>query len=232
MQPISAAARPRRSLLGPWPSATGELAAAAHAAAPERAAAHCHHCSGPHARPGSAACGSALGLPARGAGESRPPRVPPCPIDIGTRPRRRMEPAPADLSKVLCVKQLSASDAANSKQIKLPKSDARKFVGELRHKQSSSVVGAAIWRCARLHHSQRWPLAMHLPGPVATRDARRRRSSTHTTPPGPSCAPATAASMRSPAWVRATRSHSLAQAARAASALRDQAAGAPATGPA
>jgi hypothetical protein len=51
-----------------------------------------------------------------------------------------MEAPPVDLFKVLCVKQLSASDAANSKQIKLPKSDARKFVGELRHKQSSSVV--------------------------------------------------------------------------------------------
>jgi hypothetical protein len=59
-----------------------------------------------------------------------------------------------DLFKVLCVKQLSASDAANSKQIKLPKSDARKFVGELRHKQSSSVVSFSSEHAAVLELSR------------------------------------------------------------------------------
>lgn len=65
-----------------------------------------------------------------------------------------MEAPPLDLFKVLCVKQLSASDAANSKQIKLPKSDARKFVGELRHKQSSSVVRSSSSYAADLELSR------------------------------------------------------------------------------
>jgi hypothetical protein len=45
-----------------------------------------------------------------------------------------------DCAHVYYVKQLSPSDAACSKQIKLPKTEARKFVGDLRHKQSTVVT--------------------------------------------------------------------------------------------
>ena len=45
-----------------------------------------------------------------------------------------------DCAHVYYVKQLSPSDAACSKQIKLPKTEARKFVGDLRHKQSTIVT--------------------------------------------------------------------------------------------
>lgn len=42
------------------------------------------------------------------------------------------------------VKQLSPSDAACSKQIKLPKAEARRLLGELRHKQRALVVSAQL----------------------------------------------------------------------------------------
>lgn len=45
-----------------------------------------------------------------------------------------------DCQFVYYVKQLSPSDAACSKQIKLPKTEAKRFCGELRHKQSVAVV--------------------------------------------------------------------------------------------
>ncbi len=46
----------------------------------------------------------------------------------------------ADAQIIFFVKQLSPSDAACSKQIKLPKPEAKRFIGELRHKQSTIVV--------------------------------------------------------------------------------------------
>lgn len=45
-----------------------------------------------------------------------------------------------DCAVVYYIKQLSPSDAASSKQIKLPKTEARRFCGDLRHKQRSMVV--------------------------------------------------------------------------------------------
>jgi hypothetical protein len=48
----------------------------------------------------------------------------------------------SDCTAVYYIKQLSPSDAASSKQIKLPKTEARRFCGDLRHKQRSMVVGA------------------------------------------------------------------------------------------
>jgi hypothetical protein len=47
-----------------------------------------------------------------------------------------------DCQLVYYVKQLSPSDAACSKQIKLPKTEAKRFVGELRHKQSTALVSS------------------------------------------------------------------------------------------
>jgi hypothetical protein len=47
---------------------------------------------------------------------------------------------PDDLLQLLYVKQLSPSDAASSKQIKLPKNEVKGFLGDLRHKQRSMVV--------------------------------------------------------------------------------------------
>lgn len=41
------------------------------------------------------------------------------------------------------IKQLSPSDAACSKQIKLPKTEGRRFVGDLRHKQRSLLVSSS-----------------------------------------------------------------------------------------
>ena len=49
-----------------------------------------------------------------------------------------------DCQLVYYVKQLSPSDAACSKQIKLPKAEAKRFVGELRHKQSTPLVSPQI----------------------------------------------------------------------------------------
>jgi hypothetical protein len=52
-----------------------------------------------------------------------------------------------DCTVVYYIKQLSPSDAASSKQIKLPKTEARRFCGELRHKQRCMVVGQfANWQ--------------------------------------------------------------------------------------
>lgn len=48
---------------------------------------------------------------------------------------------PDDLLQLLYVKQLSPSDAASSKQIKLPKNEVKAFLGDLRHKQRCMVVG-------------------------------------------------------------------------------------------
>lgn len=48
---------------------------------------------------------------------------------------------PDDLLQLLYVKQLSPSDAASSKQIKLPKNEVKGFLGDLRHKQRCMVVG-------------------------------------------------------------------------------------------
>ncbi|WIA40466.1 hypothetical protein OEZ86_013822 [Tetradesmus obliquus] len=45
-----------------------------------------------------------------------------------------------DCAVVYYIKQLSPSDAASSKQIKLPKTEARRFCGDLRHKQRSMVT--------------------------------------------------------------------------------------------
>jgi hypothetical protein len=45
-----------------------------------------------------------------------------------------------DCQYVYYVKQLSASDAASSKQIKLPKTEAKRFAGDLRHKQAAPIV--------------------------------------------------------------------------------------------
>jgi hypothetical protein len=47
---------------------------------------------------------------------------------------------PDDLLQLLYVKQLSPSDAASSKQIKLPKNEVKGFLGDLRHKQRCMVV--------------------------------------------------------------------------------------------
>lgn len=47
---------------------------------------------------------------------------------------------PDDLLHLLYVKQLSPSDAASSKQIKLPKNEVKGFLGDLRHKQRCMVV--------------------------------------------------------------------------------------------
>jgi hypothetical protein len=49
---------------------------------------------------------------------------------------------PDDLLQLLYVKQLSPSDAASSKQIKLPKNEVKGFLGDLRHKQRCMVVSA------------------------------------------------------------------------------------------
>lgn len=51
---------------------------------------------------------------------------------------------PDDLLQLLYVKQLSPSDAASSKQIKLPKNEVKAFLGDLRHKQRCMVVGRPI----------------------------------------------------------------------------------------
>lgn len=50
---------------------------------------------------------------------------------------------PDGCTVVYYIKQLSPSDAACSKQIKLPKTEARSFVGDLRHKQRSLVVSSS-----------------------------------------------------------------------------------------
>lgn len=50
---------------------------------------------------------------------------------------------PGDLLQLLYVKQLSPSDAASSKQIKLPKNEVKGFLGDLRHKQRCMVVSGS-----------------------------------------------------------------------------------------
>lgn len=52
---------------------------------------------------------------------------------------------PDDMVQLLYVKQLSPSDAASSKQIKLPKNEVKAFLGDLRHKQRCMVVSGTIW---------------------------------------------------------------------------------------
>lgn len=53
---------------------------------------------------------------------------------------------PDDLLQLLYVKQLSPSDAASSKQIKLPKNEVKGFLGDLQHKQRCMVVSAPMWQ--------------------------------------------------------------------------------------
>lgn len=65
-------------------------------------------------------------------------------------------PYPDGCTIVYYIKQLSPSDAACSKQIKLPKTEARRFVGDLRHKQRSLVVSA----CASIEPAQQQPGAI------------------------------------------------------------------------
>jgi hypothetical protein len=57
-----------------------------------------------------------------------------------------------DCTVVYYVKQLSPSDAASSKQIKLPKTEARRFCGDLRHKQRSMVVSSRCIACWQQHY--------------------------------------------------------------------------------
>ena len=60
---------------------------------------------------------------------------------------------PDDMVQLLYVKQLSPSDAASSKQIKLPKNEVKAFLGDLRHKQRCMVVGTRfVLSAARCKH--------------------------------------------------------------------------------
>lgn len=63
--------------------------------------------------------------------------------DVAARPGGGQPAAAENASAACCyVKQLSQSDAACSKQVKLPKAEARRLLGELRHKQKALVVRA------------------------------------------------------------------------------------------
>jgi len=58
-----------------------------------------------------------------------------------------MDEQSAGIVTLYYIKQLSPSDAACSKQIKLPRTQARRFVGDLRHKQRAAVVGTCCVLC-------------------------------------------------------------------------------------
>lgn len=46
------------------------------------------------------------------------------------------------VKRYLCVKRLTVHDGFTSKSVKLPRAEARFFIGELRNRQAQPVVGA------------------------------------------------------------------------------------------